>query len=226
MSDAVAAQNGVTTQYLARVADDLEQNLKEQERLGTEIAVLQSRLAELEEDRTVLLSLQEALGATSAPAAPDSEPALAPEPAPAPEPAQPPTGADEKATAAPARKARAKKTASAPDTNSAAAPDQKAGKNKTAAKKSPEPRQPSLVTLARDFLTSQTEPRSAAEIAEALAQAHRDRDIKKTVVRTTLEGLVAKNHAQRSKQGTSVFYTAPDPAEPSADDSRSSGPAT
>jgi hypothetical protein len=32
-------------------------------------------------------------------------------------------------------------------------------------------------------------------------------------VRTTLEALVAKNHAQRAKQGTSVFYTAPDAAE-------------
>lgn len=203
MSDTVAGKNGVTTQYLARVAEDLEQNLKEQESLGAEIAVLQSQLAELEADRAVLLSLQEALGATSAPAAPDPEPAPAP------------LGADKKDTAAPAKKARAKKPA--------AAPVQKARKNKSAvAAKSSEPRQPSLVTLAREFLTSQTEPRSAAEIAEALAQEHPDRDIKKTVVRTTLEGLVAKNHAQRSKQGSSVFYTAPDSAEASADDGRSS----
>ncbi|MFF7047838.1 hypothetical protein ACFY94_05625 [Streptomyces griseorubiginosus] len=207
MSDTVAAKNGVTTQYLARVADDLEQNLKEQERLGTEIAVLQSQLAELEADRAVLVSLQEALGATSAPAT--SAPA-------APEPESAPAAAvvDKKNTAAPAKKARAKKPA--------AVPVQKARKTKTAAAKPAEPRQPSLVTLARDFLTSQTEPRSAAEIAEALAQEHPDRGIKKTVVRTTLEGLVAKNHAQRSKQGSSVFYTAPDPAEPAANSSESS----
>ncbi|MFD5401580.1 hypothetical protein [Streptomyces griseorubiginosus] len=207
MSDTVATKNGVTTQYLARVADDLEQNLKEQERLGTEIAVLQSQLAELEADRTVLVSLQEALGATSAPAT--SAPA-----APEPESSPAATVVDKKDTAAPAKKARAKKPA--------AAPVPKARKTKTAAAKPAEPRQPSLVTLARDFLTSQTEPRSAAEIADALAQEHPDRGIKKTVVRTTLEGLVAKNHAQRSKQGSSVFYTAPDPAEPSADSSESS----
>ncbi|MFF7946208.1 hypothetical protein [Streptomyces griseorubiginosus] len=207
MSDTVAAKNGVTTQYLARVAEDLEQNLKEQERLGTEIAVLQSQLAELEADRTVLVSLQEALGATSAPAT--SAPA-----APEPESAPAATVVDKKNTAAPAKKARAKKPA--------AVPVQRARKTKTAAAKPAEPRQPSLVTLARDFLTSQTEPRSAAEIAEALAQEHPDRGIKKTVVRTTLEGLVAKNHAQRSKQGSSVFYTAPDPAEASSNGSESS----
>ena len=207
MSDTVAAKNGVTTQYLARVADDLEQNLKEQERLGTEIAVLQSQLAELEADRAVLVSLQEALGASSAPATP--APAT-----PEPESAPAATVVDTKDTAAPAKKARAKKPA--------AVPVQRARKTKTAAAKPAEPRQPSLVTLARDFLTSQTEPRSAAEIAEALAQEHPDRGIKKTVVRTTLEGLVAKNHAQRSKQGSSVFYTAPDPTEPSADSGASS----
>ncbi|MEU5045386.1 hypothetical protein [Streptomyces griseorubiginosus] len=212
MSDTVATKNGVTTQYLARVADDLEQNLKEQERLGTEIAVLQSQLAELEADRTVLVSLQEALGATSAPAT--SAPATSAPAAPEPESSPAATVVDKKDTAAPAKKARAKKPA--------AAPVPKARKTKTAAAKPAEPRQPSLVTLARDFLTSQTEPRSAAEIADALAQEHPDRGIKKTVVRTTLEGLVAKNHAQRSKQGSSVFYTAPDPAEPSADSSESS----
>ena len=35
-------------------------------------------------------------------------------------------------------------------------------------------------------------------------------------MRTTLEGLVARNQAQRSKQGTSVFYTALDAAQTSA----------
>lgn len=38
-----------------------------------------------------------------------------------------------------------------------------------------------------------------------------------TVVRSTLEGLVARNQAQRSKQGTSVFYTAPEASTPSAE---------
>ncbi|MFI1487980.1 hypothetical protein [Streptomyces sp. NPDC020747] len=53
--------------------------------------------------------------------------------------------------------------------------------------------------------------------SSALPQAHPDRTIKTTVVRTTVEGLVARSHAHRTKQGSSVFYTAttaPQSAEP------------
>lgn len=73
---------------------------------------------------------------------------------------------------------------------------------------------PKLVDLVRRHLDEQKEPRSAAEVATALGQAHPGRTIKVTVVRSTLEGLVARNQAQRSKQGTSVFYTAPDGSTP------------
>ncbi|MFD5451744.1 hypothetical protein ACWDTR_16745 [Streptomyces sp. NPDC003470] len=76
------------------------------------------------------------------------------------------------------------------------------------------PAQPTLVELVRKHLSEQKEPRSAAEVTTALGQAHSDRTIKTTVVRTTLEGLVAKNQAQRTKQGTSVYYTASDAPEP------------
>ncbi|MFJ9753144.1 hypothetical protein [Streptomyces chartreusis] len=69
---------------------------------------------------------------------------------------------------------------------------------------------PTLVELVSRYLIEQGEPRSAAEVATMLSQAHPDRGIKTTVVRTTLENLVAKNRAQRVKQGSSVFYTAPD----------------
>ncbi|MFD8392991.1 BlaI/MecI/CopY family transcriptional regulator [Streptomyces sp. NPDC059680] len=82
-----------------------------------------------------------------------------------------------------------------------------------------------MVELIRSHLTEQSEPRSAAEVASTLSQAHPERGIKTTVVRTTLEGLVAKNQAQRTKQGSSVFYTAPgsteQPATP-ANDTQSS----
>jgi hypothetical protein len=66
--------------------------------------------------------------------------------------------------------------------------------------------QPTLVALIRDYLAEQSEPCSAAEVATALSEAHPDRVIKTTVVRTTLEGLVAKSSARRIKQGHSVFY--------------------
>ena len=72
-----------------------------------------------------------------------------------------------------------------------------------------------MVELVRAHLTEQSEPRSAAEVSTALDQAHPERGIKTTVVRSTLEGLVARKQAQRSKQGSSVFYTA-EAAEPTA----------
>ncbi|MER6067148.1 hypothetical protein ABT167_39750 [Streptomyces sp. NPDC001792] len=65
---------------------------------------------------------------------------------------------------------------------------------------------PTLVALIRRYLAEQSEPCSAAEVATALSEAHPDRVIKTTVVRTTLEGLVARSSAQRLKQGHSVFY--------------------
>lgn len=75
---------------------------------------------------------------------------------------------------------------------------------------------PTLVDLVRQHLANQREPRSAAEISTALDRQHPERTIKATVVRTTLEGLVARNQAQRTKQGTSVFYTSPDASGPAA----------
>ncbi|MFF5553040.1 hypothetical protein [Streptomyces olivaceoviridis] len=73
---------------------------------------------------------------------------------------------------------------------------------------------PTLVALIRAHLAEQSEPCSAAEIATALSEAHPDRVIKTTVVRTTLEGLVARSSVQRLKQGHSVFYTSLEPNGP------------
>ncbi|MET8561093.1 hypothetical protein ABZV75_11075 [Streptomyces flaveolus] len=68
------------------------------------------------------------------------------------------------------------------------------------------PRTPTLVSLIRAQLAGRSEPCSAGEIAETLREAHPDRVIKTTVVRTTLEGLVAKSGARRIKEGHSVHY--------------------
>lgn len=75
------------------------------------------------------------------------------------------------------------------------------------------PEQATLVEVVVADLTARSEPRSAAEITTALAQAHPGRKIQTTVVRNTLEALVAKGQALRSKQGRSVYYsTAGEPA--------------
>ncbi|WP_329240791.1 hypothetical protein OG223_53155 [Streptomyces sp. NBC_01478] len=184
MSEGTTSTTELTSQYIAQVTGDLERNLKEQERIGAEITTLQEQLAALQQDHTVLVNMQQALGITESPA----EPAATPESATALSPRK-------DADADPRGKRKAK-----------AAP--KAAAAKTA--------QPTLVELIRRHLAEQNEPRSATEISTALGQAHPERDIKTKVVRVTLEGLVAKSQAQRNKQGASVYYTAPEAAEPTA----------
>ncbi|GGJ28741.1 hypothetical protein [Streptomyces brasiliensis] len=65
---------------------------------------------------------------------------------------------------------------------------------------------PTLVSLIRAHLAERSEPCSAGDVAATLSKAHSDRVIKTTVVRTTLEGLVAKGIARRIRQGHSVQY--------------------
>lgn len=67
---------------------------------------------------------------------------------------------------------------------------------------------PTLVSLIRAHLTERSGPRSAGEVTETLSEAHPGRAIKITVVRTTLEGLVARGEARRIKKGHSVHYVA------------------
>ncbi|MEU4037273.1 hypothetical protein [Streptomyces collinus] len=98
---------------------------------------------------------------------------------------------------APARKTTANKTANKP-----------AGKKATGGATAAKPTRPTLIELVLKHLTEQQEPRSAAEVTQALDREHPGRGVQATVVRTSLENLVAKNKAQRTKQGTSVFYTA------------------
>ncbi|MGW1507432.1 hypothetical protein ACWCQW_55475 [Streptomyces mirabilis] len=191
----------LTSQYVAQVTGDLERNTKEQERIGVEIEALQEQLSALQHDHTVLVNMQQALGGAS-PAA-EAAPAAAPS-VPHQTSAEPKQSKPKKVAATGAKKKAASKKPAAK------APSVKAS---TAATK------PTLVELIRGHLEQESEPRSAAEIAVALTQAHPDRSVKTTVVRTTLEGLVAKSHAHRTKQGSSVFYTTaaasePAPAEP------------
>jgi hypothetical protein len=204
MSETTTQTNGVTSQYVAQVASDLERNLKEYDRIAAEVAVLQEQLASLEKDRAVLLNVQQALGVESAStsAAPAVEHTAA---VPAPR---------KKASADTSRQSKAKKPeAAAPKAADKQTASRKASPKaapKAAPQAAPKADQPSLVTLVREHLAGQSEPRSAAEVAQSLGQQHPERGIKTTVVRTTLEGLVAKNRAQRSKQGSSVFYTSPE----------------
>ncbi|BBC29073.1 uncharacterized protein SGFS_003640 [Streptomyces graminofaciens] len=191
----------LTSQYSAQVSADLERNAKEQQRIGAEIAALQEQLAAHQRDHTVLVSIQQAIGATPASAEPAAPSDSTTVPA--------PRAAKETAKSGTGKRAQTKKTATAPRRGTAGKPAADKDADKGAGKaQSAKTAQPTLVELIRGHLSEQSEPRSAAEIAAALGQAHPDRSVKTTVVRTTLEGLVAKSQAQRSKQGSSVFYTA------------------
>ncbi|MGW2825276.1 hypothetical protein ACWC24_30380 [Streptomyces sp. NPDC001443] len=210
MSETTTGTTGLTSQYATQVAADLERNVKEQERLAGEIASLQEQLTSIQQDHTVLVNLRQVLGGTVEPVTAEAEPAVEPEAdTTAVVPAPRKKTADATGTGRRTREARKSSPSRAKGTKSArrnAAPETQAS----------EPTQRTLVDIVRAHLAEQREPRSAAEIATTLGQQHPERSVKTTVVRTTLEGLVARSHAQRTKQGTSVYYSAPDAQEPAA----------
>ncbi|MFF2411210.1 hypothetical protein [Streptomyces sp. NPDC058092] len=197
MSEIQAHTTGLTSQYIAQVTGDLERNVKEQKRIGGEIDALQEQLGALQHDHSVLVSMQEALGGASPTGEADTTAAPA---VPRQATAEPQQSKPKKASATSAKATASKKSA-------AKAASAKAPKTDT---------KPTLVNLIRGHLEQQREPRSATEISAALTKAHPDRGVKTTVVRTTLEGLVAKSQAQRTKQGSSVFYTATAASKPTA----------
>ncbi|MCX5315346.1 hypothetical protein [Streptomyces sp. NBC_00154] len=213
MSEIQVHATGLASQYIAQVTGDLERNVKEQERLAAEIEALQEQLGALQHDHSVLVSMQEALGGAS-PA--DEVDTTATPTVPRQATAEPQQSKPKKAaaTATASKKSAAK-------ASSAKASTAKASTAKASTAKAPKAdTKPTLVNLIRGHLEQQSEPRSATEISAALTNAHPDRGVKTTVVRTTLEGLVAKSQAQRTKQGSSVFYTATAASEAAAADSQ------
>ncbi|MHA5054554.1 hypothetical protein [Streptomyces sp. SD15] len=207
MPDTQTPTTELTSQYTAQVASDLERNAKEQERIGAEIEALQEQLHALQHDHTVLTNMQKALGTADTATQPT------------PEETATPSVPRQKTNTQPGTQPGAGKhvrTKQAPAVQDGQAATKTASRKPAAAAKATAAKatQPTLVELIRHHLADQSEPRSAAEITTALGQAHPDRAIKTTVVRTTLENLVAKSHAQRTKQGSSVYYTATDTPEP------------
>ncbi|MFF9031558.1 hypothetical protein [Streptomyces iakyrus] len=208
----------LASQYIAQVTGDLEANVKEQERISAEITALQEQLAALQNDHDVLKSMQQALGISTPPNGSAAEAESAVLPSPRRKKAAPAAGEKQKArksAATPAKKAAKKPAAGKPAAAKPAVAKPAAKKPAAKATDSAKAPEPTLVELIRRHLAEQKEPRSAAEISAALGEAHPHRGIAAKVVRVTLEGLVAKSQAERSKQGRSVFYTAP-ASEPAA----------
>ncbi|MFF2511788.1 hypothetical protein [Streptomyces sp. NPDC058086] len=176
--------------YAARLAEDLERNAREQERLSSEMAALQARLETLRHNQVLLVNMQQALGQTvtadETPSSADSNASVPRQGRPAPQAGQPrPDHVTQ--SAVPQKTAPAAPSASA----------DKSGRNT-----------PTLRDLAVGYLSQEGAPRSALAVTDALTEAHQDRGFKITVVRSTLEAMVARGQVRRSKQGKSVFYTA------------------
>ncbi|MQY34447.1 hypothetical protein SRB17_24160 [Streptomyces sp. RB17] len=207
MPEPTAPVTELTSQYVSQVTNDLEHNVKEQERITAEITALQEQLAALQHDQTILVNMRQALGVATS--------VTTPAPAPAEGGAVVPAPRKKTSTASETR--RAPKKAVPEQSGRTKQSAKKPAVTKPSAKKATGPSaQPTLIELVRRHLAAQQEPRSAAEVAEALGTAHPDREIQTKVIRTTLENLVARNGAQRTKQGSSVFYTLAAGAESAA----------
>ncbi|CDR17983.1 hypothetical protein [Streptomyces iranensis] len=202
---ATSADNtSLKTQYTAQITADLERNAAEHERLSADIATMQGQLSALENNRALLLSMRQTLDTEATGDAPDD------------------TGVSGLQNgSSPTRKSAplsARKPKKKPDTTSGKRKEAESGRSRT---KRAREGVPTLGDLLRDDLTQHGEPRSAAEITAALTQVLPDREIKATVVRSTLESLVAKGQAHRTKQQRSVYYSAaaPEAAAGTADPS-------
>lgn len=168
-------------QYAERLDADLEANAKEQERISAEITALQEQLRVLEGDRTLLLSMRQAIAEDRSAGAPGAE------------------GGEE-------AKGGARSGAGSPRGKAA----KTARKGKEAKPAGPERGKsagPVLRILAAEELAKHSKPRSAAEVTSALEQAFPERRFIDQVVRNTLENLVARGEVERIKQKRSVFYT-------------------
>ncbi|MER0444080.1 hypothetical protein ABR738_05785 [Streptomyces sp. Edi4] len=174
------------SQYAAQIQSDLDSNVAEREQIAAQISALQEQLSTLENNHALLASMRQAIGGTAAPTSRKKSKKAA----------SAPTPKVPQARTAPKSAARA--TKSVKKQGRTAARTKAAGATTT------------LRDLVAAHLTRTGEPRSAAEITAALTEAHPGRTIAGTVVRNTLENLVAKGEAQRTRQNRSVFYTAPD----------------
>ncbi|MET9359542.1 hypothetical protein ABZX93_01325 [Streptomyces sp. NPDC006632] len=193
------------SQYAAQIQSDLDGNVAEREHISAQISALQEQLTTLENNHALLASMQQAVGGPAAPAArkASSKKAAAASATRIPQArsARKSAGRAAEKQAAPA--ARTSKAAGATKAGTKAGKAAKSGKASSATPTT-------LRDLVAAHLAQSGEPRSAAEITAGLTEAHPDRTIAGTVVRNTLENLVAKGEAQRTRQNRSVFYTAPD----------------
>ncbi|MFD8363433.1 hypothetical protein ACFV27_25435 [Streptomyces antimycoticus] len=208
--DTSADTTNLKTQYAAQITADLERNSTEHERLSSEISALQQQLSALEGNRALLLNMRQTLGDEAAGEVPDSAEVGS---------SANGSSATRKSAQTPTTRKPKRKTS----TTSAGRKQAEPGKSRSHRVR--KAGGPTLGDLIRDDLTQHGGPRSAAEVTTALTQALPDREIKATVVRSTLEALVAKGQAHRIKQKRAVFYstTAPETAAGTGEPAEAAG---
>ncbi|MDG9700850.1 hypothetical protein [Streptomyces sp. DH37] len=233
------ADECIQSVYAQRFAADLENNRAEQREIDEQITRLRARLEQLRADERWLSEMrQETASATGAhqgaedggadgDGSADGDGGSASAPVPVeetavPQPRQEETVGKPAATGkTTAGKTTAGRTAAKSGGRKSArkSPAKKAAAGKTAAKTAGrKPAGPSLRELAREALEHHGEPRSAAEITKELQAAHPERTLTVQLVRNALEKLVATSAAERSKQGSSVYYTSSQPSATAAPD--------
>ncbi|MCF3134767.1 hypothetical protein [Streptomyces olivochromogenes] len=217
----------IQEKYAGRFASELETNRSEQENL-------RARLKQLQAEEEMLLRLQSALagatagsgsatgGAADAAVTEPQDPAHASavlEEAGVPQPRHPKTGSP----AAPAKKAAAKRTAPARKAAKETAAKKTTAKGPAGKPAADKAAGPSLGDLLKQILDKHPgQPRTAAEVTIELEQEYPERARNTTIVRNTLERLVAKSAVERTKQKSTVLYTSDGPA---AADSTTAGSA-
>ena len=200
VTSAMSTVQGLQAAYGDRVAADLQHNSEEHERISGQVAALQAQLEELEGERQMLLSVQQAIlssdGRQNAVRDERYEQADAPAP----------STASTSSTSSP-RLPRSRKAESAERPKTSAGRKSAAKKRET---KKPETKKPEKAQKVTDLVESRLaehgEPQSAAEVAAAVST--KERPVTVISVRTALEGLVRRSAAYRSKQGRAVYYEA------------------
>ncbi|MEX2981270.1 hypothetical protein [Streptomyces sp. C36] len=168
-------------QYTAQVSADIERVSQEREQVRAEISVLQQRLETLEADHQQLLQLRATLTGEPVATAQSSSGGTAAEPE-----AGRNTGA----------KVPRPRSSQPPARGRAHRRGTQAGRGEA-----------TWGEIALSYLTGQQGPQSVAEITHGVSTAHPARTVQATVVRNTLEALVARGKVQRSKQARSVTYS-------------------
>ncbi|MGP3945423.1 hypothetical protein [Streptomyces sp. 6N106] len=194
--DTSADNTDLKSQYASQITTDLERNSADHERLSSEITALQQQLLVLESNRALLLSMRQSLGDEAIDAVPGNTAV---------------SGLENGASVA--RKSAERSATGNPRKKTDAASGRRKGAEPggSRTKRVREAGAPTLRNLIHGDLAQHGEPRSAAEVTASLTQALPDREVKATVVRSTLEALVAKGEARRTKQQRSVLYSVATP---------------